>query len=133
MFCPKCGNANQIPETFCRQCGIFLPDFNKLERKETPPEQHLKINTVLNLMTAVVSISLAILLHVFFTSKPSAPPLIYVTAGFLTAMFFWQAQIFWRNMLLKKHLSKRTKKENVKTKAPDTNPLGEPAKRKELL
>jgi uncharacterized membrane protein YvbJ len=42
MFCPKCGNPNQRPETFCCQCGIFLPDYDKLRRKETSPEEHLK-------------------------------------------------------------------------------------------
>ena len=65
MFCPKCGTPDQKPETFCRQCGIFLPDFDKLKRKETPPEEHLSANSILNIMTAVVSGALAILLHAF--------------------------------------------------------------------
>lgn len=134
MFCPKCGNADQTPETFCRQCGIFLPDFDKLERKEIPPEEHLKANSVLSLMTAIASGTLAILLHAFFISgTENTPPLIYITAGFLTAMFFWQVQTFWRTRLLKKQLPKRKKKETVKTEALDTNSLIESAKTKELL
>lgn len=133
MFCPKCGNADQKPETFCRQCGTFLPDFDKLERKEIPPEQHITVNSVLSLMTAIVSGTLAILLHAFFIRGESAPPLIYITAGFLTAMFFWQVQTFWRTRQLKKHFPKRKKEEKVETEALDTNPLIESAKPKELL
>lgn len=133
MFCPKCGNADQKPETFCRQCGNFLPDFDKLQRKEIPPEEHLKANSVLNLMTAVVSGTLAISLHVFFSGRENTPILIYITAGFLTAMFFWQVQTFWRTMQLKKQLPKRKKEDKVNTEAPDTNPLIESAKTKELL
>jgi len=133
MFCPKCGNADQKPETFCRQCGTFLPDFDKLRRKEIPPEEHLKVNSVLSLMTAIVSGTLAILLHVFFSGRENTPLLIYITAGFLTAMFFWQVQTFWRTRQLKKHLPKRERKERVKTEALDTNPLSESAKTNELL
>jgi hypothetical protein len=113
MFCPNCGNADQKPETFCRQCGSFLPDFNKLKSKEIPPEEHLKANSVLTVMTAVVSLTLAILLHAFFTGRENTPVLIYITTGFLTGMFFLQVQTFWRTRLLKKQLLKRKKNEGV--------------------
>ncbi|MEW6206997.1 MAG: hypothetical protein AB1631_01420 [Acidobacteriota bacterium] len=127
MFCPKCGNADQKPEAFCRRCGIYLPDVDKLEKKVIPPEQHLTANSILSLMTALVSLTLAILLHAFFTSRDDTPPLIYITAGFLTAMFFWQAQTFWRMRQLKKHFPKRKKEEKVEVDALDTNPLIESA------
>ncbi len=133
MFCPKCGNPDQKPETFCRQCGTFLPDFDKLQKKEIPPEQHLTANSVLSLMTAIVSGTLAILLHAFFTGRENTPPLIYITAGFLTAMFFWQAQTFWRTRQLKKHFPKRKMEEKVETESLDTNPLIESAKPKASL
>jgi hypothetical protein len=136
MFCPTCGNADQQPETFCRQCGIFLPDFDKLKRKEIPPEDHLRANSVLSLMSAIVSGTLAILLHLFFTLRTEGTPpliLIYLTAGFLTAMFFWQAQTFWRTRQLKKHFPKRKKEAQVKPVAPDTNQLFASAQTKELL
>ena len=126
MFCPKCGNADQRPETFCRRCGSFLPDFDKIKSKEIPPEEHLKVNSVLNLMTAIVSGTLAILLHAFFTGRPGTHPLIYVTAGVLTAMFFWQVQTFWRTGQLKKQLPKRKKREEVIEPA-RTNELSNPS------
>ncbi len=110
-----------------------MPDFDKLRRKEIPPEEHLKANSVLTLMTAIVSGTLAILLHAYFTGRENTPPLIYITAGFLTAMFFWQVQTFWRTSQLKKQLPKGRKREKVETEALDTNPLIESAKPKELL
>ncbi|MEO6589476.1 MAG: hypothetical protein ABIP06_09245 [Pyrinomonadaceae bacterium] len=126
MFCPNCGKSDQETNSYCRQCGKFLPDFDKLKKREISPEEHLKVNTVLNVMSAVVSITLAILLYYFFLGKHDTPPIIYITAGFLTAMFFWQAQIFWRNILLKRQIPKRndnTENENTllveKTKTKD--------------
>lgn len=136
MFCPKCGKADQRPESFCRQCGIFLPDFDKLIRKEIPPEEHLKANSVLSLMSVIVSGTLAVLLHVFFTfGAGDTPPLILIniTAGVLTGMFFWQAQAFWRTRQLKKHFPRREKEEKVKTGGLETTQLIESATTRELL
>ena len=107
MFCPKCGNANQKENSYCRNCGVFLPDFDQLKSKETPPEQHFIANLVLNGMTAAVSLGFAIALYVIFLGKDDTPIIIYLTAGFLTAIFFWQVQIFWRTMQLKRQFPKR--------------------------
>ena len=107
MFCPNCGKAEQLPETYCRQCGEFLPDLNKSKKWQRPPEEHIKVNTVLSSMSAIVSITLAILLYSFFLGVEGTPVIIYIVAGFLTAMFFWQAQTVWRNVQLKKHFKKR--------------------------
>ncbi len=107
MFCPKCGKAYQTPETYCRQCGNYLQDFNKPAKKEITPLDHIKVNTILNLLTAVTSLTLAILLYSFFLGKEDTPVIIYITAGFLTAMTAWQIQTFWRTILLRKHFKKR--------------------------
>lgn len=128
MFCPNCGKSDQETNTYCRQCGKFLPDFDKLKKREISPEEHLKVNTVLNVMSAFVSITLAILLYYFFLGKHDTPPIIYITAGFLTAMFFWQAQIFWRNILLKRQLPERNinaENEKLLEKAKTENLLNE--------
>lgn len=122
-----------MPETFCRRCGSFLPDFDKLKSKEISPEQYLTANTVLSLMTAIVSLTLAILLHIFFTGEENTPILIYITAGFLTAMFFWQAQTLWRTLLLKKQFAKTKREDQVETEKLDKKPLFEIAKTRELL
>ena len=103
MFCPKCGKADQSCETYCRQCGIFLPDFSKPAKVGATPEDHVKANTVLSLMTIITSFTLAILL---FGTRPGTHPLIYVTAGLLIGMGCWHIQTFWRTLLLKKHLNR---------------------------
>jgi K+-sensing histidine kinase KdpD len=113
MFCPKCGNADQKINSYCRNCGTFLPDFDAIKRKETTAEEHLKANAVLNIMTALACLILSILLYVYIFSTENGTVLIYVTAGFLTAMFAWQVQIFWRTLKIKKQiiLPKSAKKE----------------------
>ena len=106
MFCPNCGKAEQKAETYCRQCGEFLADYRKGIKKAITPEEHLKVNLVLNLMTAVVSFGLAITLYAMFLGREETPFIIYLTAGFLTAMGAWQTQTFWRTRQLRKHFQK---------------------------
>lgn len=106
MFCPKCGNADQTPETYCRRCGTFLPDLDKPTKKQQTPEEHLKANFVLNLMTIVVSFSLAIALYAIFLGRNDTHWVIYLTAGFLIAIGAWQIQTLWRTILLKRHFKK---------------------------
>ncbi len=107
MFCPKCGKADQTPETYCRQCGVFLPDLLKPIKREHPPEEHIKVNSVLSLMTVIVSFTLAILLYALMGSKPDTHPMVYVTAGFLFAMGAWHIQTFIRIRKLKKQWKQR--------------------------
>lgn len=108
MFCPKCGNADQTPETYCRQCGVFLPDLSKPVKREQPAEEHLKVNTVLSLMTVIVSFTLAILLYAFFGFRNGTHPMIYVTSGLLIAMGAWHIQTFIRTRQLKRQWKRRT-------------------------
>lgn len=112
MFCPKCGKENQTVNSYCRNCGIYLPDFNQLSKKVIAPEEHIKANTVLTFMSGIISLIFAILLHLTFTGKEGTPILVYLVIGFLSANFFWQAQTFWRTRLLKKHLPKKNNQAN---------------------
>lgn len=91
---------------------MFLPYFNKIKRRETQPEEHLKIASVLNLTTAVVSLGLAITLYTIFLGRADTPVIIYITAGFLTAMCAWQIQTFIRTLKLKKQFPKRDVQES---------------------
>jgi hypothetical protein len=107
MFCPNCGNADQKVNSYCRNCGTFLPDFDKLKNKEITPQQHLTINSTFSFLSGSISLVLAILFYIYFAGKDETPILMYVMTGFLTANFFWQVQTFWRTLQLKKHLPKR--------------------------
>lgn len=106
MFCPSCGAADQTAEIFCRQCGKYLPNLDKPAKRRHTPEERLKANSILNLLSAVVSITLAIALYSVFLGKEGTPLIIYITAGFLGAIFGWQVVIFWQTMLLKRHFRK---------------------------
>jgi len=106
MFCPKCGNADQAPETYCRRCGTFLPDLDKPKKKAHTPIQNVNANAVLSGMTVVAAATLAILLYAILGFREDTHPLIYATAGFLIAITAWNIQTFWRSMLLRKHFKK---------------------------
>src|SRR6185295_16111332 len=107
MFCPRCGKADQISETYCRQCGLYLPDLAKPLKRESPPEEHLKANTVLSLMTIVVSFTLSLLLVLTLGFRSFTHPLIYVTAGLLLAIGGWHIQTLIRTLMLKKQWKRR--------------------------
>ncbi len=109
MFCSNCGKADQIENSYCRSCGEFLPDLTRNKMAsfggETPEEQ-IRTNLILNLLSALVSLALAISLYVFFYGK-DAPPLIYLTAAFLLAMSGWQFSTCYIGLKLNKNFSKR--------------------------
>jgi hypothetical protein len=116
MYCPRCGKSEQVPEAFCRQCGLFLPDLSKPVKRELPPEDHLKANTVLNSLTIIVSFTLSILL---FAIVPDKHPLIYVTAGLLIAIGGWHIQTLIRTQMLKKQWKRRTPLTEVQAGLPE--------------
>ncbi len=125
MYCPNCGSRNQFVNSYCRNCGGFLPDFEKLAENRITPQQHLTVNSVLGGMTAVVSAALAIALYWNFLGREDTHFLIYLTAGFLTAIFFWQVQVIWRNVILKRHLPERGAIPSVESEPKQMNP-GDP-------
>lgn len=106
MFCPKCGKADQSPETYCRQCGLFLPDLVRQGKAPISPEQHVTANIVLSAMTIVACLTLAGLLYSVLAFRPDTHWLIYAAGGFLLAMGAWQIQTLWRTILLRKHFKK---------------------------
>jgi hypothetical protein len=109
MFCPRCGKPEQLPETYCRQCGLVLPDLSKPVKHELPPEEHLRANKVLTALTIAVSFTLAILLYSFLGFRPGTHPLIYVTAGLLIAIGSWHIQTFIRTLQLTKQWKRRAR------------------------
>ena len=130
MFCPKCGKAEQLPESYCRQCGLFLPDLSKLDKRELPPEDHLKANAFLSGMTIITSFTLSILL---FAVEPGTHPLIYVTAGLLIGIGAWHIQSLIRTQKLKKQWKRRAPLTESEAALPGTQPAFESASTGKLL
>lgn len=133
MFCPRCGKAEQLPETYCRQCGLFLPDLSKPVKRERPPEEHLKANTVLSLLTITASFTLSILLYAFFGFRSGTHPLIYVTAGVLLGMGGWHIQTFIRTQQLKKQWRRRAPLTEIEAALPETQRAFKSASTAKLL
>lgn len=118
MFCPKCGTAEQRSETYCRNCGVYIPDFDNAVKKEIAAEEHLKINSVFSIMSAVVSLGLAITLYSTLAFRPDTPWIIYAVAGFLFAITAWQIQTFIRTRLLKRQFEKlKPKRQDASTES----------------
>ena len=48
MFCPKCGKSDQKENSYCRQCGEYLPDVLNKKTKfsigRNTPEEQIKTN-----------------------------------------------------------------------------------------
>ena len=129
MYCPKCGKADQIAETYCRQCGIYLPDLDKPGKAPQSPFEHVRVNAILSGMTIVACFTLAILLYAMLAFRPDTHPLIYVTAALLLAMAAWQIHTLWRTMLLTSYLKKLKRPETTETgpQTVATAPLLQPA------
>ena len=122
MFCPRCGKPDQMQETYCRQCGLFLPDFSKPIKRESPPEEHLKANTVLSVMTIIASFTLSFFLFLVLGFRSFTHPLIYITAGVLLAIGGWHIQTLIRTLMLKQQWKRR---DPLEFKSTPTAKLGE--------
>lgn len=133
MFCPRCGKAEQLPETYCRQCGFFLPDLSKGVKRELPPEDHLKANAVLSALTIITSFTLSILLWAFFGARSNTHPLIFVTAGLLIGIGAWHIQSLIRTQKLKKQWKRRTPLAEVEAALDKTQPAFKSATTAKLL
>jgi NhaP-type Na+/H+ or K+/H+ antiporter len=111
MYCPNCGKPDQEKETYCRQCGVYLSGFGKVSKLHRPVNENFKANLFLTGLTGIVSLTLAITLYAVFLGKENTPVIIYIVAGFLTAMFAWQVQMFLRTIQLKNQFKNQSKTE----------------------
>jgi hypothetical protein len=133
MFCPRCGKAEQLPETFCRQCGLFLPDLSKPAKREIPAEEHLKANAVLNALTIAISFTLSFLLFAILGFRPDTHPLIYATAGLLIGVGGWHIQTLIRTLQLKKQWKRRAPLTEVQAATSETQTTFKSASTAKLL
>jgi uncharacterized membrane protein YvbJ len=136
MYCPNCGKSDQAENTYCRQCGEFLNDFNKKSKKlsfggETPQEQ-IRTNLVLNLMSAIVSIASGLYLFIRFSDLGSEFAIVMLVAAFLLAMGGWQLSTFYVGLKLRKTFNKNQIKSEVENEIARKNKLND-LTTKELL
>jgi hypothetical protein len=118
MFCSNCGNADQEPDTYCRQCGEYLVDpvgnsyfLNKVLGGATPVTQ-INVNLVISFLTIFACFFLIGFLKghydALFTRSGELPPVvIYWVYAFLGLISVWQLFSFVVGMRLRKKLSRK--------------------------
>jgi hypothetical protein len=102
MFCPKCGNADQTENSYCRNCGEFLMDssnkFNLIYNflGISAPEKQITVNLIINFFGLVLSVVLLGFLMGYFDAGENknppvpTPSIIYFVYAFLALISAWQ-------------------------------------------
>ena len=128
MFCPKCGKSDQKKNTYCRQCGEFLPDLSKIKNGHVKtPKERFKLSMVFNLLSAFMGIGTAVALLIVFGGREGTHPVIFSAISVLTVISIWQIVSFFNNRDLKKTFIRDA--ENVENEIKTL----EPAQTKKLL
>jgi len=136
MYCPNCGTGEQRENSYCRSCGEFLPNLNlknQLAFGGNTPEEQIRTNLFLNLLSAIVSLILSLVLYATFWKRSDTLPIIYVVAAFLLAMSFWQLSTFVIGLKLKKNFKKRITPVENEEKDRENEKVFETAQTRELL
>lgn len=116
MFCPNCGKDKQKKDTYCRSCGEFLPDYEKIKNrvfKTKTPEENIKTSLFLSLFSSLVGFIMAVLLLITHFGNENTHPIIYLSAAFFIVIGVWQIANVSAALRLKKHFKKQ--KENAET------------------
>ncbi len=89
MFCPKCGKGEQMPNAYCRACGEFLPDVDKLARLAarrgfggSTPEENIKTTIYLSLISTVFALFAAITFYAVLYGFPVSSGIMAAAAAF---------------------------------------------------
>lgn len=110
MFCPNCGAGGQKKEAYCRSCGEFLPDFDKIRTRgfsAKTPEENIKSTLFLSSFSSVLSIGMAIVLYVTFIGIEDVPSVIFLAAALFIVIGIWQMINVFTGVKLKNQISKR--------------------------
>jgi cytochrome c biogenesis protein CcdA len=99
-----------------------LSDFSKPSKQEAAPEENLKVNSVLSLLTIIASFTLAVLLYAILGFRENTHWLIYATAGLLIAIGGWHIQTFIRTRQLRRQWQRRAKEQDAADAASLQNP-----------
>jgi hypothetical protein len=124
MFCPNCGKADQTKNTYCRNCGGFLPDLKNIGKKRTTPEDQFKLTLMFNRMSAIGALSMAIMLYIFHLGNENTHPSVYFAAAFLLVIAAWQIVSYFNNRKLKELFIREKEIDDTEIKAfemPKTN------------
>ena len=105
MFCPKCGNADQSPESYCRQCGEWLPNLEDTGkagffRVTTREEKVRKIRT-LELISIGLSLTSAMIIFAFLFGNIDRGLLFLALASGLVVAVYQAASMYMGHKVLR--------------------------------
>ena len=118
MYCPRCGNGGQEPESYCRKCGAFLLDYTgrssllgRLWSGSTPSNQ-IYVGLALNLITILTCFLLIGFLNGYYDARAArtgegTPGIVYLVFAFLAVISLWQFLSLAVGVRLGRKLSRR--------------------------
>jgi hypothetical protein len=104
MFCANCGADEQKTKTYCRHCGTWIGT--------APPEERLSVMILFNLLSAVLSAAVSVLLYITNIGRPFAHWSTYVAATLCLSVAVYQSLSFIFALNLRKRL-KQGKSNNL--------------------
>ena len=118
MFCPNCGNADQLPDTYCRSCGEYLlgPAGNSYFWGRlfggAKPITQININIAISFLTVFACFFLIGFLNGHYDAQYAktgelTPKVVYWVYAFLALISIWQVFSFVVGVRLKKKLSRK--------------------------
>ena len=92
MFCPKCGRGGQAPDSYCRQCGDWLPDLSSGARRGRfrRPSREDRVRRMRVLQFVSIGLSLAstlIIIHILVNGVDREMLPLAALCGFLVAVY----------------------------------------------
>jgi len=119
MYCPNCGIADQVANSYCRRCGEFLIDasdkFNSVFKffGINTPEKQINLNLVFDFVSVVFSLILLVFTVGYFQANADknppveTPTVFYFVGAFLLFIAAWQFLGFVLSISLKSKFGKR--------------------------
>lgn len=113
MFCQNCGKGKQETNTYCRQCGEFLPELRKKGGSGHPktPDDQIKMSITFNLMSAISGFGVGVLLLISHLNRDNTHFSVFVGMSLLFTIAAWQTASFFNNVKLRRRFKRR--KENT--------------------
>ena len=142
MFCPRCGSADQQPDSYCRNCGEFVTDHAAASHVVSTifggstPSAQINVNLAIDLLTILACFLLIGFLNGHYdalrTRTGEAPPtVIYLVYAFLLTISAWQFFSLVVGARLRSKLGRKRKDVMASEPAPSPSAFGT-AKTREL-
>ncbi|MCO6510562.1 MAG: hypothetical protein J5I65_07185 [Aridibacter famidurans] len=109
MFCPTCGKSDQTENTYCRQCGEYLPDFESGGNMPKSPAEQFKMSLIFNVLSAVAAVGMATALLIYHAGMDDVTPLIWSAISLFYVIGIWQTVSFFNNWKLRKRFIRKEK------------------------